>query len=70
MGASGAGKTSLLNILAGQTDGGLVDGKVFIDGREIKGNDMSKECGFVFQDDVILSTMVSDLKGTAPLCPI
>lgn len=80
MGASGAGKTSLLNVLAGevgpQQDGkSAVSGKISVNGLEIGfgsgSTTTSKDCpetsgprpsmkklsGFVFQDDVILSTM-------------
>ncbi|KAJ3054386.1 hypothetical protein HDU99_007787 [Rhizoclosmatium hyalinum] len=56
MGASGAGKTSLLQVLAGEARQGSLTGSILINGEEVKGN-MKKVSGFVFQDDVILATM-------------
>ncbi|KJE97893.1 hypothetical protein CAOG_07972 [Capsaspora owczarzaki ATCC 30864] len=58
MGASGAGKTSLLNVLAGEVAAGTVDGTVSVNGQEIDpGRVMRRIAGFVFQDDIILGTM-------------
>ncbi|TPX41263.1 hypothetical protein SeLEV6574_g06180 [Synchytrium endobioticum] len=57
MGASGAGKTSLLQVLAGEARSGEVQGQILINGQEILGNEIKRCSGFVFQDDVILSTM-------------
>ncbi|TPX54723.1 hypothetical protein PhCBS80983_g05801 [Powellomyces hirtus] len=59
MGASGAGKTSLLNVLAGQTDGGHTSGSIFANSSGMTGEQMRKQCGFVFQEDVILPTMTT-----------
>ncbi|KAI9347308.1 ABC-2 type transporter-domain-containing protein [Obelidium mucronatum] len=56
MGASGAGKTSLLQVLAGEARQGSLTGSILVNGEHIKGN-MNKVSGFVFQDDVILATM-------------
>ncbi|KAJ3146015.1 ATP-binding cassette sub- G member 1 [Geranomyces variabilis] len=59
MGASGAGKTSLLNVLAGQTDGGHTTGNIYTNKAKVTGDQMRKGSGFVFQDDVILPTMTT-----------
>lgn len=56
MGASGAGKTTLLSMLAADQRGTL-SGQVLINGEPITGGHMKNISGFVFQDDVILSTM-------------
>lgn len=60
MGASGAGKTSLLNAVAGNLDGysgATVSGEVLVNGVHVPAKMMRKLSGFVFQDDVILDTM-------------
>ena len=57
MGASGAGKTSLLNILsdrASTNNGAKITGKVLINDRlELKGTNFGKIAGYVMQDDVL-----------------
>ncbi len=57
MGASGAGKTSLLQLLAGEVHQGEIYGELLINGEHIDIKTMKKMSGFVFQDDVILGTM-------------
>jgi ATP-binding cassette subfamily G (WHITE) protein 1 len=57
MGASGAGKTSLLQLLAGQVHQGHVYGDILVNGEQCDPKKMKKISGFVFQDDVILGTM-------------
>lgn len=58
MGASGAGKTSLLSVLAGQVASDSVEGQILINGEDYSGvGKMQKVSGFVFQDDVLLPTM-------------
>lgn len=57
MGASGAGKTSLLNVLAGEATVGSLDGSFHVNADEITGAGMKSVSGFVFQDDMILPTM-------------
>lgn len=54
MGASGAGKTSLLQLLAGQVHQGEVYGDILINGELADIKKMKAISGFVFQDDVIL----------------
>ncbi|RKP21732.1 hypothetical protein ROZALSC1DRAFT_26874 [Rozella allomycis CSF55] len=57
MGNSGAGKTSLLNVLAGEVTDGEIKGEIRINGEKAKTSAVKKVSGFVFQDDLILSTM-------------
>jgi ATP-binding cassette subfamily G (WHITE) protein 1 len=57
MGASGAGKTSLLNLIAGEVNKGAVSGDILVNGEAVIGRAIKKISGFVFQDDVILATM-------------
>lgn len=57
MGASGAGKTSMLQVLAAEGHNGTVGGHVYVNGEAIYGKQMKNISGFVFQDDLILSTM-------------
>lgn len=70
MGASGAGKTSLLTQISGQLPkDSKITGKLMIQGKEIDSNLMKNISGFVFQDDVILETMTVEeaLKMSAKL---
>jgi ABC-type multidrug transport system ATPase subunit len=57
MGASGAGKTSLLTLIAGEVNKGAVSGEVLLNGERVIGKAIKKISGFVFQDDLILPTM-------------
>ncbi len=57
MGASGAGKTTMLKAIAGQAAGGKITGSVLINGIGMDTDAMGEHIGFVFQDDVILETM-------------
>ncbi len=43
MGSSGAGKTSLLNVLAGETTSGVYGGSVFVNGKKITSAKKMKE---------------------------
>jgi len=58
MGALGAGKTSLLNVLSDRISsksGGRIRGKVLInDSVELKGSTFGKLASYVMQDDVLL----------------
>jgi len=56
MGPSGAGKTTLLDILANRNKTGTVSGKILLDGLPIS-SDFPRLTGYVFQDDVLMSTM-------------
>ena len=58
MGASGAGKTSLLNVLSGEVSPTAeITGKLYLNSTPVTPKDIKKVSGFVFQDDVILATM-------------
>lgn len=57
MGPSGAGKTSLLDTLAGNLLGGEISGTVYVNGEDYSGKKIKEISGFVFQDDVLLPTM-------------
>lgn len=59
MGASGAGKTSLLTQISGQLpkNNTRTSGRVFIRGHPFEFDAIKSISGFVFQDDVILGTM-------------
>ena len=57
MGPSGAGKTSLMEIISGQSKSGIVTGNLFLNGNLSDINAIKKRAAFVFQDDVILNTM-------------
>ncbi|KAJ3132214.1 ATP-binding cassette sub- G member 1, partial [Physocladia obscura] len=57
MGASGAGKTSFLNLLAGEVKIGSMTGEIKVNSVSVVGSEIKAISGFVFQDDVILSTM-------------
>lgn len=58
MGASGSGKTSLLNSISGQAyDHNIsIEGKLLLNGNPINKREQ-RDWAFVFQDDVILQTM-------------
>jgi ABC-type multidrug transport system ATPase subunit len=57
MGASGAGKTTFLDILARKNKRGYVQGDAFINGEKIADDDFKKIIGFVDQDDTLLPTL-------------
>ncbi len=57
MGPSGAGKTSLLDVLAGNVVGGHISGTIMVNGERFSGKNLKEISGFVFQDDVLLETM-------------
>lgn len=57
MGASGAGKTSLLQLLAGNVHFGEIFGEVMMNGMPASQSTIKNVSGFVFQDDVIMGTV-------------
>jgi len=58
LGASGAGKSTFLDILARKDKRGRVDGKLYINGREIDDTDLYKRVvGFVDQEDTLMPTL-------------
>lgn len=56
MGPSGAGKTTLLDILANRVKNGNVSGEIYVNGKLIDSS-YQRICGYVFQDDNLMSTM-------------
>lgn len=60
MGASGSGKTSLLNVLAQRlalSPGSVLEGQVRCNNRVVDSNDFGKIGAFVQQDDILVETM-------------
>jgi len=60
MGASGSGKTSLLNILGERLDVSSqaeVSRDVKVNGQQLKNGDFGKLGAFVMQDDILIETM-------------
>ncbi|KAJ5646407.1 ABC transporter G family member [Penicillium lividum] len=57
MGASGAGKTTFLDILARKNKRGAVQGNFFVNGEKISDNDFKSMIGFVDQEDTMLPTL-------------
>ena len=57
MGASGAGKTTFLDILARKNKRGVVEGKFYVNGEKVINNDFRSVVGFVDQDDTMLPTL-------------
>ncbi|KAK9320260.1 hypothetical protein V1517DRAFT_8676 [Lipomyces orientalis] len=57
MGASGAGKTSLLDILAHKNKGGAVGGDILVNGFKVSENQFKSISGFVDQEDALMPTL-------------
>jgi len=57
MGASGAGKTTFLDILARKNKRGTANGNIYVNGETISDNDFRSVIGFVDQDDTMLPTL-------------
>lgn len=60
MGASGSGKTSLLNVLAQRlalSPGAVLEGEVRCNNRVVTSDDFGKMGAFVQQDDILIETM-------------
>jgi ABC-type multidrug transport system ATPase subunit len=60
MGASGSGKTSLLNVIAQRlalNPGSILEGEVRFNNRSITSADFGKIGAFVQQDDILVETM-------------
>ncbi|XP_010731967.3 broad substrate specificity ATP-binding cassette transporter ABCG2b isoform X1 [Larimichthys crocea] len=57
MGATGSGKTSLLDVIAGRKDpAGLRQGKVLVDGKVVT-SDLRLSSAYVVQDDILMGTL-------------
>ncbi|EHK96774.1 putative ATP-dependent permease [Glarea lozoyensis 74030] len=57
MGASGAGKTSFLDILARKNKRGAVAGDFYVNGEKVDDTEFKNEVGFVDQEDTMLPTL-------------
>ncbi|KFA74091.1 hypothetical protein S40288_03782 [Stachybotrys chartarum IBT 40288] len=57
MGASGAGKTTFLDILARKNKRGQVHGDFFVNGEKVNDGDYKNVVGFVDQEDTMLPTL-------------
>ena len=57
MGASGAGKTTFLDILARKNKRGIVDGNFYVNGERVNDDEFRSVVGFVDQDDTMLPTL-------------
>jgi ABC-type multidrug transport system ATPase subunit/ABC-type multidrug transport system permease subunit len=57
MGASGAGKTTFLDILARKNKRGTVEGDFYVNGEKVSDNDYRNVVGFVDQEDTMLPTL-------------
>lgn len=57
MGASGAGKTSFLDILARKRKKGTVDGEFFLNGRSVSDSQFKRVVGFVDQEDTLMPSL-------------
>lgn len=57
MGASGAGKTTFLDILARKNKRGVVQGDFYVNGEKISDQDFRTMVGFVDQEDTMLPTL-------------
>lgn len=57
MGASGAGKSTFLDIIARRRKKGLVTGQTLVNGREVGNSEFKRVMGFVDQEDCLMSTL-------------
>ncbi|MCJ1380399.1 hypothetical protein MMC17_003502 [Xylographa soralifera] len=57
MGASGAGKTTFLDILARKNKRGVVEGRFYVNGEKVIDSEYRSVIGFVDQDDTMLPTL-------------
>ncbi|KAB2572282.1 Epidermal growth factor-like type 3 [Lasiodiplodia theobromae] len=57
MGASGAGKTTFLDILARKNKRGRIYGDIYVNGEKIPNDDFRSVIGFVDQEDALLPTL-------------
>lgn len=57
MGASGAGKTTFLDILARKNKRGIIQGDFYVNGEKVDDNDFKSMVGFVDQEDTMLPTL-------------
>ena len=59
MGASGAGKSTFLDILARKDKRGTVTGTTLVNGREVSDSEFRKVVGYVDQEDTLMPTLTA-----------
>ena len=59
MGASGAGKSTFLDILARKNKRGTVTGTTLVNGREVSDSEFRKVVGYVDQEDTLMPTLTA-----------
>lgn len=59
MGASGAGKSTFLDILARKNKRGSITGTTLVNGREVSDNEFRKVVGYVDQEDTLMPTLTA-----------
>ena len=59
MGASGAGKSTFLDILARKDKRGIVTGTTLVNGREVSDSEFKKVVGYVDQEDTLMPTLTA-----------
>jgi ABC-type multidrug transport system ATPase subunit len=59
MGASGAGKSTFLDILAKKDKKGSITGTTLVNGREVSDNEFRKVVGYVDQEDTLMPTLTA-----------
>lgn len=52
MGVSGAGKTTLMDVLAGRKTAGRISGDIYVDGHRKDQSTFARVCGYVEQNDI------------------
>jgi ABC-type multidrug transport system ATPase subunit len=57
LGASGAGKSTFLDILARKSKSGAVGGQVLVNGRKVSTTEYRRVVGFVDQEDTLMGTL-------------
>ncbi|KAF8347250.1 hypothetical protein F5887DRAFT_1100304 [Amanita rubescens] len=57
MGASGAGKWTLLDMLARKSERGTVSGTILANGRDVPDHEFNAVAGFVDQEDTLMRTL-------------
>ncbi|GAA5926365.1 hypothetical protein JCM1841_006993 [Sporobolomyces salmonicolor] len=57
LGASGAGKSTFLDILARKSKRGTVSGEIFVNGRKVDDAEYRRVVGFVDQEDTLMGTL-------------
>jgi ABC-type multidrug transport system ATPase subunit/ABC-type multidrug transport system permease subunit len=56
MGSSGAGKTTLMDVIAGRKTGGIIEGEILVNGQPKDSKSFNRLAGYVEQTDIHLGT--------------